>query len=167
MLMKKEFKDTKIGKILNKAKDIGLDVAPIVAKATSGNISGAISDTISLLKGESTQESQELLDELTIKKKEIELDFYRVMVQDLDSARNREIEIAKTGRTDWLMYASGVTALSTFILMVVAVIFVKEVKENSLFHQLMGIIEGVALTVFSYYFGTSKSSADKTKMIGK
>ena len=165
--MKKDFKDTKLAKLLGKVKDVGLDVAPIVAKVSTGNISGAISDTISLLNGSDNSQAKELLDELTIRKKEIELDYYRVMTADIADARNREIEIAKVGGTDWLMYAAGITALSTFVLMVIAVIFVKETQENLLFHQLMGIIEGVALTVFSYYFGSSKGSKDKSEMLGK
>jgi len=86
---------------------------------------------------------------------------------DRADARNREVELAKTGRTDWMMYLAGCVAMGTFILMVIAVIFVADTRENPLFHQLMGIIEGVALTVFAYYFGTSKSSVDKTKLLGK
>lgn len=92
-------------------------------------------------------------------------ELYKLEIEDRNSAREREIEIAKTGRTDWLMYAAGITGLGTFILMVCAVIFMPDVTKNSLFHQLMGIIEGVALTVFAYYFGTSKSSQEKTKIL--
>jgi len=165
--MKKDFKDTRFGKIIDKVKNVGLDVAPIIAKVGTGNISGAISDTISLLNGSDNSQAKELLDELTIRKKEIELDYYRVMTADIADARNREVEMAKTGKTDWLMYAAGITALSTFVLMVIAVIFVIEVRDNPLFHQLMGIIEGVALTVFSYYFGSSKGSKDKSEMLSK
>jgi hypothetical protein len=51
--------------------------------------------------------------------------------------------------------------------MVYAVIWVPSVWKNPLFHQLMGIIEGVALTLFTFYFGSSKGSADKTKLMGK
>jgi hypothetical protein len=66
--MKKDFKDTKLSKFLGKVKDIGLDVAPIVTKASSGNVVGAISDTVQLLKGADKLEAPELLDELTIQK---------------------------------------------------------------------------------------------------
>lgn len=90
----------------------------------------------------------------------------KMEIEDRGSARNREVEMAKTGHTDWLMYAAGITGLGSFILMVCAVIFIDGVSENLLIHQLMGIIEGVALTIFAYYFGTSKSSTDKTKLLG-
>ena len=157
--MSKKFEEkTKLGQFLSKVKNVGLDVAPIIAKVSTGNVTGAIKDTLDLLSG---SDNTELLDEFVIQKKNIELDYYRVMTADIADARNREIEIAKIGGTDWLMYAAGITALSTFILMVIAVIFIKETQDNRLFHQLMGIVEGVALTVFSYYFGSSKGSKDK------
>ena len=76
-----------------------------------------------------------------------------LLFKDRQSARNREIEIAKTGKKDFLMYAAGITALSMFVLMVVSVIFFSEnINKNPLFHQLMGIIESISLSVFYYYF---------------
>jgi len=87
---------------------------------------------------------------------------YALEVQDRESARNREVELAKTGKSDHLMYSAGYTALLTFIAMVYAVIWKPAGVEHSpIFHQLMGIIEGVALTVFGYYFGTSKRAEEK------
>jgi hypothetical protein len=97
---------------------------------------------------------------------EHEKEMYELEIKDRDSARNREIEIAKVGGNDHLMYVSGYVALAAFLVMIFAVIFLPEsVSHNSLFHQLMGIIEGVALTVFGYYFGTSKSSHEKTSLL--
>jgi hypothetical protein len=91
-----------------------------------------------------------------------EREMYALEIEDRDSARNREIEMAKTGKQDHLMYSAGYTALGTFIIMVYAVIWKPDGMEHSpLFHQLMGIIEGVALTVFGYYFGTSKRAEEK------
>jgi hypothetical protein len=92
-------------------------------------------------------------------------EMYALEVQDRDSARNREIEVSRTGKTDHLMYSAGYTALLTFMVMVYAVIWKPDGMEHSpLFHQLMGIIEGVALTVFGYYFGTSKRAEEKRKI---
>ena len=47
--MKKQFKDTKLGKILNKVKDVGVDIAPVITKVDEGNVSGAINEAISIL----------------------------------------------------------------------------------------------------------------------
>jgi hypothetical protein len=155
--MKKPFNETKFGKLIGKAKDIGLDVLPIVTKATSGNIGGAIKDTISILKGEETEQAREILSELELEREKIELDFYRASVEDRDSAREREVEVAKSGKVDWLMYATGFTGLTSFIVIIYAVIWIPSVLENELFIHLMGMIEGVVISnLFAYFFGTSK-----------
>lgn len=155
--MGKDFKDkTKLGKFLSKVTSIGLDVTPIITKASTGNVLGAISDTVKLLKGEDTTESKALLDEFIIQKKNIELDFYRAEAQDRDSARSREIEVAKVGKIDYMMYATGVTGLLSFIFMIYAVVYIPSVLENDLFVHLLGMVEGVVISnIFAYYYGTS------------
>jgi len=85
---------------------------------------------------------------------------FELEVQDRDSARKREVELAKVKGTDWMMYATGIVGLVSFIAMVVAVIWIPSVQENKLFVHLMGIVEGVVISnLFAYYYGTSK---DKT-----
>lgn len=154
--MKKKLKDTKLGKFLDKVKGIGLDVAPIVVKASSGNVGGAIQDTIDLLKGADNLQAPELLDELIIKKKQIELDFYRVEAEDRANARQREVDMAKAGGVDWMMYLTGVTGLVSFVVIVYAVIWIPSVTDNELFIHLMGMVEGVVISnLFAYYFGSS------------
>lgn len=82
---------------------------------------------------------------------------FELEVKDRDSARNREVELAKVKGTDWMMYATGLVGLLSFVAMVVAVIFIPSVQENKLFVHLMGIIEGVVISnLFAYYYGTSK-----------
>ena len=152
----KKFKETKFGKFISKVSNVGIDVAAITAKATSGNILGAISDTVDLLKGEDNAESKELLDEFVIQKKNIELDYYRIESQDRDSARNREIEISKTGKTDFMMLSTGSTGLLSFIFMIYAVVYIPSVLENDLFLHMLGMVEGVVISnIFAYYYGTS------------
>lgn len=36
-----------------------------------------------------------------------------------------------------------------------------------LVYHIIGIVEGVALSIYGYYYGTSKSSADKNSIIEK
>lgn len=99
--------------------------------------------------------------------KELDLRELEIVLEDVANARNREVELAKTGKNDFMMHASGIVGLGAFLLMVIAVIFIPGVSDNVLIHQLMGIVEGVALTIFGYYYGTSKSSSDKTKLLTK
>lgn len=151
---KKKFKDTAVGQWLkNNVPDVldkVDDYIPMVSILTNA-----------VKEKNLPPEKQFEFDQLILNH---EKEMYALEVQDRDSARNREIEIAKTGKHDHLMYAAGYTALGTFVVMVYAVIWKPEGMEHSpLFHQLMGIIEGVALTVFGFYFGTSKRAEEKKK----
>jgi len=164
---KKAFKDTKFGQFLNKAGGSIPEILTIAGKVATGNIGGAIQyiigETSNILedKAKNDANAKALLIEFEKYKMTYEKELFELEVEDRKSARTREVELAKTGKTDWLMYAAGTTALGTFLLMVYAVIFMPSTVDNTLFHQLMGIIEGVALSVFGYYFGTSKSQNEQ------
>ena len=120
--------------------------------------------------GEKLQDDPEISEEDFAQFKEIrdaELESYKVTLADRDSARNREIEIAKTKRTDWMMYLTGLIALLSFAFMIYAVIYVPNLSENKLAIHLLGMVEGFAGSIFFYYFGSSKGSKDKTDLLGK
>jgi hypothetical protein len=156
--MKKPFKDTAAGKLV-------LEKIPEAAKLVGNFLpdNGLLGVVKNLIAGADIppEERKALMEEMH----RFEAEMYSLEIKDRESARTREVEVAKTGGPDLLMKCAGFTALSTFILMVVAVIFTFPGSSNSLFHQLMGIIEGVAMTIFAYYFGTSKGSSDKTKLL--
>ncbi len=86
--------------------------------------------------------------------------------QDRDSARNREIEIAKTKKNDYMMITAGLVGLGVFVFIVIAIVYKPELQNNKLLIHLLGMIEGVALSIFMYYFGSSKGSKDKTDLLG-
>jgi hypothetical protein len=150
---KKPFKETKLGQFLKEKVPGVLDVVDDYFPPAK---------ILTALVGKNLPPEDQLQFEKLLLDHDREM--YALEVQDRDSARNREIEVAKTGKTDHLMYSAGYTALLTFMVMVYAVIWKPEGMEHSpLFHQLMGIIEGVALTVFGYYFGTSKRAEEKKR----
>lgn len=165
---KKKFGETKVGRFLSNVKDKLPDLAGDVADiVTSPNPVGALTNKLlPKLKAHKNPISNGLALELEVKQMEFEKELYALEVQDRDSARGREVEIAKTGKTDWLMYATGITGLGSFILMVVAVIWIPGVTDNKLFIHLMGMIEGVVISnLFSYYFGTSKTKEEKDRAL--
>jgi hypothetical protein len=147
--MKKPFKDTKLSKILNKVKDIGLDVAPIVAKVGTGNISGAIKDTITILNGSDSAEALELLDELVIRKKEIELDYYRITTENVSKRWNSDMIsdswLSKNVRPITLLY----------LLLVFSILVICDSIENSFTVKIgwVNLIESLLITVVVAYFG--------------
>jgi len=152
--MKGKLKDKlKNSKLLDKVKQYAPQVLDVVGdvlpdKGGLGIVKNIIQkdDTIS------PENKVELLNAYQDDLKAFELE-----VQDRDSARRREVELAKVKGTDWMMYATGIVGLLSFVSMVVAVIFIPSVQENKLFVHLMGIIEGVVISnLFAYYYGTSK-----------
>lgn len=151
MADKKPFKDTRLGKFLREKVPGVLDVVDEYFPPAK---------ILTALVGKQLTPEDQLEFEKLLQDHEREM--YALEVQDRASARSREVEMAKTAGHDHLMYVAGYVALAAFAVMVFAVIWLPDsVNHNSLFHQLMGIIEGVSLTIFSYYFGTSKSSLDK------
>jgi len=90
--------------------------------------------------------------------KEKELD-----VQDRASARNREAEFVKaTGHIDFLMWFLALAAIAIFAFLVWTLLKseVPEKNEILVVHTL-GIIEGIIVSLFSYYFGSSAGSRFK------
>jgi len=95
--------------------------------------------------------------------RQLELEEYRLEVEDRASARLREVEMAKAGKRDYFMYVVGAVGMISFLFVHYAIGFMDIPAENEqLFTHLVGMVEGVAITIFAYYFGSSKGSKDKT-----
>lgn len=146
--MKKDFKETKLSKFLGKVKNIGLDVAPIIAKASIGNVLGAITDSISLLKGEDSTESKELLDELTIQKKNIELDFYRVTQSNI--TERWELDMTSDS---WLSKNIRPLTLAWLIVSVTTICILDSAKALSVEEYWVTMFSSLLMTVVVAYFG--------------
>ena len=141
ILDKKPFKETKVGKILNK-------VLP------DKGVIGVLKDVLDLDE-DLTPEDKERASQALIRA-------YEAEVSDRDSARKREVEIAKTGKNDWLFSLTGVVGLGAFAVIIWAILALEIPAENKeLFYHLIGIVEGVALSIFGFYFGTSMKDDKK------
>ena len=140
--MKKPFKETKVGSILGK-------ILP------DKGITGVLRDLIDLDDSLTPEDKEKAAEEL--------LRAYEAEVSDRESARNREIEISKTGKEDWLFNLTGLVGLGAFGVIIWAIIALDIPEPNKeLFYHLIGIVEGVSLSIFGYYFGTSmKDNKDK------
>ena len=143
---KKKFKDTKVGKFLKdkapKILDTVGDVLP--DKGVLGIVKNLISSS----------------DELSPEDKAIALDHlkevFELEVKDRESARNREIEIAKIHKFDFMFYLTGFVGLSVFCFIVYAIVYLQIPDQNKeIWIHLIGISEGVVLSIFGYYFGSS------------
>jgi len=155
---RKPFAETKIGKFLKeKAPNILDKVGDFLPeKGALGIVKNLISSDPKLSKEDSVK-ALELLDH---ELKELELH-----AKDRQSARSREVELAKAGGTDWMMYVAGLVGLGLFVFIVVSVVFMPMLADNKLLIHVLGIIEGVCTSIFFYYFGSSKGSSDKNALI--
>lgn len=155
------------GSFFQTIKEVAPDIAGGIL-STAGNLTG-----IELLTkaGELIDKDPELTQEDKInllEKLQHEKEIYALEVQDRDSARKREIAFTQSGKRDWFMYVVGSVGLIVLIIMIYALIW-RDIPERNhdLFVHGLGIIEGVAVSIFAYYFGSSKGSKDKTEMLTK
>jgi hypothetical protein len=142
--MKKPFKETKVGKLLGK-------VGGLLPESGVLGVLKEVIDTDDTMTPEEKEEAHKQL-----------VEAYKAEVQDRDSARNREVEVAKTGKVDWLFNITGLVGLGAFGVIVWAILALDIPESNrELFYHLIGIVEGVTLSIFGYYFGTSMKDNKK------
>lgn len=138
MKEKKPFKETGLGKLIGKLSGI----------LPKEGVLGVIRD---LLDGDDSltpEERESLLNE--------SLEAYKLEVNDRDSARKREVKLRRYG-TDWMFNATGIVGLAAFGFLVYTVVTTQVPESNKeIFIHLLGIVEGVALSIFGYYFGSAK-----------
>ena len=141
----KKIKDTKIGKFLaEKAPQILAVVGDVLPEqGTLGIVKNLISKDPDL----TPEEKKEIHNRL--------VEFYKLEVEDRDSARQREVEMVKAGSDDWMMNFTGVVGLGGFVLLLVAIVFLQVPEHNKeLMIHTTGIVEGIVLSIVGYYFGS-------------
>jgi len=135
------------------------DVTGIQALENAGKILGG-----RLNKGELRPEEFAAYNEA----RRIDLEEIEAILKDKDSARVRESEIVKTlGHLDPMQVITGSVGLLAFVFIVLWAFWGVDPDQEKIYFHVMGLIEGVAISIFSYYFGSSKGSKDKTKMLWK
>ena len=144
--MSKKFKDTKLGKFLGKTAPHILDIAGDLLP--DAGVLGIVKNLVEKDEKISPEDKKEALAQTK--------EMYELEIKDRDSARNREIEVKKTGDKDLMMVLTGIVGLLSFVFVIYAVVYEEGVLNNDLFVHLMGMIEGVVISnIFAYYYGTS------------
>jgi len=139
----KPFKETKVGKFI-------LDKLP-------GFVSGALPDkgVLGVVKNLIDNDPKITPEEKAQMHKEL-VQLYELEVADRDSARKREVEKAKTGGFDLMFNLTGLTGLTAFAFIIYAIVYL-EIPENNqeVWIHLIGICEGIVLSIFGYFFGSA------------
>lgn len=137
-MSKKPFKETKVGKLLG-------NLGGILPENGVLGVLKQVIDTDDTMTPEEKEEAHKAL-----------IEAYKAEVADRDSARKREVEIAKTGRFDLMYNLTGVVGLGAFSFIVYAIVYLEIPSENKeVWIHLIGICEGIVLSIFGYFFGTS------------
>ena len=140
---KKKFKETKVGQFLL-SKVPGFVSGSLPDKGVLGVVKNLISNEPDLSAEEKAQMHEELVE------------LYKLEVADRDSARKREVEIAKTGRFDFMYNLTGIVGLGAFAFIVYAIVYLEIPSENKeIWIHLIGICEGIVLSIFGYFFGSA------------
>lgn len=83
-------------------------------------------------------------------------ELYALETADRDSARKREASIKKDGGFDIMFNLTGVVGLGIFTFMVYAITNMEIPHENKeIWIHLIGITEGIVLSIFGYFFGSA------------
>ena len=170
---KKPFKDTKFWKfVTEKIKPVAGDVLEIVGDVTG---IGAIEKVGELLndRKENDTQVQALAIEFELKKLEFELEFqkieieqFKAEVQDRESARNMRNEFTRAGKIDWEHFIVNMVGLSLFLFVVIYLLYRTVPADNrELVIHILGIIEGVVLSIFAFHNGTTRGSRMKDETI--
>ena len=145
MTDKKPFSKTKLGKFLKETAPSILDVIGNVLpdKGILGIVKNLIDKDDNMSADDKSEAHRQLVE------------LYELEVMDRDSARDREVNLRKYG-TDWMFNATGIVGLLAFAFLVYTVVTTNVPEGNKeIFIHMIGIVEGVALSIFGYYFGSA------------
>lgn len=140
---RKKFKDTKVGQFLLK-KLPGFVAGTLPDKGVLGVVKKLIDNEPELTPEDKAQMHEEILE------------FYKLEVADRDSARKREIEVAKTGGFDLMFNLTGIIGLAAFAFIIYAIVYLQIPESNKeVWIHLIGICEGIVLSIFGYFYGSA------------
>lgn len=155
--------DTLIGLVKN--------AAPAVATALGGPMAGKAVSMISGMLGvednvDSVTKALQADPNLALKLRELDLKELEVHAKDRDSARTREVELAKSEHAPYInkivtpVLALGVVALS-FILFAILIFIEVKAEAKDILIYVLGVLSAAVTQILSYYFGSSAGSKEK------
>jgi len=155
----------------------------IIGKLLSGGTNdliktvGDVGDKLFTSKEEKMQLENELKkaeQQYQLDMKKLSVDEQRLVYGDIDSARKREAAVqtseyaTKLSKNVSPILALGTTLL-TFTLFSILIfrseVFKPEVKEIVLY--ILGVLSAILTQIYSFYFGSSQGSADKSRQISE
>lgn len=170
--------DKKKGKFWQFLKE---KVQPVIGDAVSivGDVTGieAIEKVGDLLNRRRDEDAKiaALAEEFEMKKLEFELELQRLEieqfkaeVEDRSNARNMRNEFTRAGKIDWEHFIVNMVGLALFMFVVIYLLYhTVPIENRELIIHILGIIEGVVLSIFAFHNGTTKGSRLKDETISR
>lgn len=113
-----------------------------------------------------------------IRLQELQLDETKAFLNDISSARQREIEMTRaTGKKDIHLYIIAYVMIGSFFSLIAILIFgelgtfakdgvvANRLQDNPLIMMIVGALISGFTQVLSYFFGSSRGSAEKTSLL--
>ena len=146
--MSNKLKDSNIGKLLASKIPGALDIVGDLLPDQ-----GALGIVKNLINSADISEEEKQMLHNQVK------ELYELEVADRDSARKREIEVSKTRKFDIMFNLTGLTGLGAFLFIIYAIVYL-DIPENNkeVWIHLIGICEGIVLSIFGYFFGSAIKS---------
>ena len=104
---------------------------------------------------------------LSVMKEETEK--LKAQLADVQNARQREVDITKvTGKRDWNLYAlSWVITIGFFVSLIATFLYKVPPENKDMMTYLVVTLQNGTILCWSYYYGSSKGSAEKTTLLAK
>ena len=146
--MSNKLKDSKVGKLLASKIPGALDIVGDLLPDQ-----GALGIVKNLINSADISDEEKQMLHNQVK------ELYELEVADRDSARKREIEVSKTRKFDLMFNLTGLTGLGAFLFIIYAIVYL-DIPENNkeVWIHLIGICEGIVLSIFGYFFGSAIKS---------
>lgn len=154
---------------------MGKIIADLTEGAAKGLFSGIgqfLKDVRTLITGVDPTKRAELeikLAEFEGKAQELEIQSQKITVEDRNSARSREVEIAKSGKKDWIPASLAILAVVAFLGCLYA-LFTRAIPDGAardVLMMLIGALIAIVKDLYGYYFGSSSGSSEKTSAMAE
>jgi len=98
---------------------------------------------------------------------QLDMELEQAYLADRQDARSMRLELAKMGRTDWMMYGVGGVVVIGFVSTVLTAFLVGGLSDSqqNLVFSLAGLLGAMSSQVVSYFFGSSRGSSNKTMLM--
>ncbi len=103
-----------------------------------------------------------------IELKRLDIDQSKIDQMEMESARDREVKLAETGNRDYTPMLLALVIVIGFFGLLVTLIFIdiSQTAKDTI-DVMLGALAGGFITMLNYYYGSSRSSNDKNKILDR